>query len=129
MAVMDEAGNAILINDHLGRHAAKFEQVDFLAVQPEHAGLWIRQANKGQIMFVPISLKCLRILRSDHQNLSLPLRKFLKVLTQLRHMSLAKWSDKTTIEYQQEVGLSFKTGKLDRFSLEIRQSEIGSGGV
>ncbi len=29
---MDEAGNAILINNHLRWHAAKFEQVDFLTV-------------------------------------------------------------------------------------------------
>lgn len=126
---MDEAGNAILINNYLGWHAAKFEQVDFLTVKSEHAGLWIRQANKGQIVFTPIGLKCLRIFWSDHQNLSLPVYEILKVMTQLRHMPLAKWSDEAAVEYQQDIRLSFETGQLDCFSLEIRQSEIRGGGV
>ena len=116
---MDEAGNPILIDDHLGWHAAKFEEVDFLTVQSQHAGLWIRQANKGQIVFAPIGFKCLGILWSDHQNLSLPLNKFLKVMAQLRHMPLAKWSDKPTVENQQDVRLTFEIGQLNRFSTKI----------
>ncbi len=46
MAVMDKAGNASLIDDHLRRHAAQLEQVDFLPVQLENAGGGVRQANE-----------------------------------------------------------------------------------
>ncbi len=71
-------------------------------------------------MFVPVGLKGLRILWADDQNLGLPVDKFLKVLTQLRHMPLAKWSDKSAVENQKNIGLPFETGQLNYVSLEIR---------
>ena len=50
MTVMDKAGDASLIHDHLSRHAAQLEQFNFLSEAFQDTGLWVRQADKRKIV-------------------------------------------------------------------------------
>ena len=117
------------IYDHLCGHAPELEQVDFLTVELEHAGLGVRQADEGQIVLAEIGLEGLGVFRPHHNDLGLPAGKFLVVLAQLRPMLLAEGSSESAVEHQQDIGLSFKIRKLDSLSLKICQGKIGCGGV
>ena len=97
---MNKPDYTIFINDHLGWHPAQLKEVNFLTVKFENRGMRIRQPDKRQFIFLPVSLKRLRIFRTNNDNLRISIFKFLVVLTQLRHMPLAKWSHKSTVEDQ-----------------------------
>jgi len=126
---MHKARHANFVYDHLSRHPPQLEQVDFLSVQLEHAGFWVGQANKGQVMLLPIGLKGFGIFWPDHNYLRLPFDEFWVILAQLRHMPLAEWSDKGAVENQQHVRFTMKIGQANGFTLEILQGKIGGGGV
>src|SRR5271157_202281 len=126
MTVVNKTRQAALVHDYLSRHSSQLEQVDFLAVQLEHAGMWVGKPDKRQVLLVPISLKSAGVFLTNHNHLSLPFNKFLIVKAQLCHMLLAKWSGKATIKYQQYVGFPFVIGQTNDISLKILQGEIRS---
>ncbi len=129
MSVMHETRCASFIHDNLGGHSPQLEEVDFLPVQFEHAGLRIGQTDEGQVVLFPISLKSLCIFRADDHHLRPPFDEFLIVLAQLRHVPLAERSGKGAVEDQQYVGFAAKIGEANGLSLEIRQSEIRRRGI
>lgn len=110
---MDKTRHAGLINQHLGGHAAKLEQVDFLPVELEHAGFRVGQANKGQGFFLPVGRKTFGIFGADHYNGNVARYKLVIVLAQLRHMLLAEWSDKGAVENQQHVFLAAQISQAE----------------
>jgi len=126
---MDEAHHPTSIDDHLGGHAAKLEQVDFLTVLFQHAGPWIGQTDEGQFVVLPEGCKSAGVLRAKDDDLRVTFFEFLKVLAQLRHVPLAKGSGKTAIEDQNNVALTFEIGKTDLVAVKIVQCEIGSRGI
>ncbi len=126
---MDKAGNPSAINDHLRRHAAQLEQVDFLTVQLENAGGGIWQANKRQFMLLPIFTEGSGVFRSNHDDLSVPAGKFFKVTAQLRHMPLAEWSGKAAVENQQNIVFAEEVGEGDRFPAKVGKRKIRGGRI
>ena len=124
MAVMHKTGYAGFIHDHLGGHAAQFEQVYFLPVELEHAGFGVRQADKGQVVLAKIGRKGIRIFRADHNHFGPVLHKFWVILTQLRHMPLAEWSGESAVEYQQYIVLAKQVRKAEGLAFVVRQGEI-----
>ena len=129
MTIVDEARHTGFIDDYLSRHPSQLEEVDFLPVQLENAGFGIRQADEGQIMLPPVSRKGSGIFGTQHNHLSLAFNKFLVILTQLRHMLLAKWSSETAVEYQQHMHAAAKIGQVNQLTLEIGQAEIWSRSI
>ncbi len=100
VAVMNETRHAGFVDQYLGGHAAQFEQVDFLSVEFQDAGFWVGQADEGQGFFFEIGSKGFGIFRANHDNFYITGNEFLIILTQLRHMLLAKWSGKSAVENQ-----------------------------
>ncbi len=118
---MGVAYNALFVDDQLGRHAAEFDDVYFLSIFSQNSKGWIGEACKWQIIFLPIVKKCLCVITPDHDDLSFMLYKFFMILTQLRHMPLAKVSKQPTIENQEDILLSLKICKADYTAFDICQ--------
>jgi hypothetical protein len=74
-------------------------------------------------------LKGFRIIGTNNDHLSLTFDEFLIVLAQLRHVPLAKWSGKATVEHEQNIFFAVKIGQANRLTLEILQGEIRGRGV
>ena len=100
MTIVHESRHARLIHDHLGGHAPQLEQVDFLPVQLEHAGLGVRQSHEGQTLLAPMRRKGSGVFWSHDKHLRLPFGKFTSVLAQLRQVTPAEWSNKATVEHE-----------------------------
>jgi hypothetical protein len=124
MAVMHEARYPVSIDDHLSGHAAELEQVHFLTVLLEHAGLGVWQPNEGQVVFTPVPLKGFGVFRANHHYFRAPLNKLWIVLAQLRHMLLAERSNKSAVENQDDMRLAPALGQAHRVTPEIGQGEI-----
>lgn len=129
MPVMDKTSDAGFIDDHLGRHAPELEEIDFLPVQLEHAGFWIGQTNKRQVVLAPVGGEGQSIFRPNHDDLSLATLKFLVVMAQLHHMLLAERSEKAPVENEQHIRLPAKIGQADQLIPEVLQGKIGCRGV
>ncbi len=106
-AVVDVAGDTLAIDDHLSGHASKFEQVDFLPIHTQDRVFWIRQAGEWHIEFIPVLAELLRAFWANDDDEGVAKYEFLIVLAQLRHLPLAEWSYKPTIEHQKHVFLSY----------------------
>ncbi len=126
MTIVNETRDPIFIDDHLGRHAAQFEQVYFLPIQLEHAGIGVGQAGKRQIIRLPESFECFRIFRAHHYHPGLPFYKLLMIKTQLRHMLLAKRSYKSAVENQQDIRYTPEIRQFNDLSFIIFQGEVRS---
>ncbi len=95
---MHKTRHAGFVYDYLGRHSPQLEQVDFLPVQLEYAGLRVGQANEGQVILLPVCCEGFVLFRTEDDHLCLPLDEFLVILVQLRQMLLAERSGKTAVE-------------------------------
>lgn len=126
---MDKSGDPFAIDDHLRGHPPEFEEIDLLSVKFKDAGRRVGQTDKRQIIFAPVGSESLFIFRTNHDNLSVAVHKFLKVMAQLRHMPLAERSCKAAVEDDQDVVRSPEIGELNGFTPEILEGEIGSGQV
>lgn len=126
---MNKPGHPLTIHNYLGGHAAKLEKVHFLTVAFQHAGLRVGQTDERQVVLLPVCSESVGILRSNHQDGGLPVHKFLKVLTQLRHMRTAERSGKTPVEHEQDILFPFEIGEPNTLTLKIIQREIRSSGV
>ena len=121
---MDEAGNTLFVNKHLGGHTAEFEKLYFLAVLLEDAVVGIGQACKRQIVLSEISGELLGVFRTDYQNHRVSLNKSINILAQLRHMRAAEWSLESAVEHQQHILLFFEVRKADQIAVKILQCKI-----
>jgi hypothetical protein len=61
---------------------------------------WVWQSDEWQFMAFPIKRKGKSTFRTKHNYFGILLDEFIVVLTQLRHMHLAEWSGKSTVEDQ-----------------------------
>jgi hypothetical protein len=119
--IVDEAHNALFVDDQLGRHAAEFEDLDLLTEQFKNCVAGVGQTNEVKIFFLPILLKCRSIFGTHHHDQGISRFEGLRRLTQLRHVLAAKGSSKAAIEDQQQViaaliaelkGIPIRIGKL-----------------
>lgn len=81
----------------------------------------VGQADKIQLFFLPILLKCRSIFGTHYNNQGISRFEGLRRLTQLRHVLAAKGSSKAAVEDQQQViaaliaelkGIPIRIGKL-----------------
>ncbi len=100
---MDETYHAGPIHDDLCRHPPKLEQACLLAIQVCHYMIRIGQANERQIVFRPVGAESISIIRSGHYNFRPSRHELIIVLTQLRHVPSAEWSDKAAIEDEYDI--------------------------
>ena len=90
----------MFINDHLGGHPAKLEEIDFLPIQLQDARLRVGQSDEWQVILFPVFRKSFPVFRSNHHNDGLPFIKLIVVQAQLRHVFLAEGSGEPTVENQ-----------------------------
>lgn len=95
---MHEPQHTIFINQHLGWHAPKFEQVHFLTVKFQYPMFGIGQTDKWQLFLLPVISEGNRFFRTNHQYFRFQILKRFKILTQLRHVPAAKRSHKAAIK-------------------------------
>jgi len=126
---MDEAHDALLVDQSLGGHTAEFEDLDLLAVALEHDVFGIGQAGEGQVVLAEIIGELLGVFRTDDENGRVAFAKLFINLAQLRHVRAAERSLETTVENQQNVLLTLVVGERNRMTLVILQHEIGCRGV
>ena len=89
----------------------------------------IGQSRVGEVVLGEIVGKCSGIFRTEDQNGRIEGHKFIIILTQLRHVRLAKRSHKTAIEDQQNVLLPFKLRKRYVVAPVICQRKIWCGRI
>jgi hypothetical protein len=111
VAVMDKSGYASFVYQHLGGHPAKLEDFDLLPVQFQDSVFGIGQASEWQAVFAKIFSKRFLVFGAEDENGRIPFYKFIMVLTQLRHMLLAKRSHKPPVKDQQHMLLPLKLGE------------------
>lgn len=80
-------------------------------------------------MLAPIGFKGFGVFRADNDDPSLPLNEFQIILAQLCQMRTAEGSGETAVEYQQNIGLAFKTRQAYGLTQKIIQGEIGGEGI
>lgn len=106
MPVMHKTRRSLAVDDHHCRHASIFEKFDLLPITLEHAVLRIGQADKRQVMFLPVPAKGRRTFRTDNQDHAILGLKSSKIAAQLRHMPAAERSEKSAVEDQQYILLA-----------------------
>jgi hypothetical protein len=121
---MDKPDLSRTVYHHLGRHAAEFEYFDFLTVKFQYRMAGIRQPYKRQRFIFPILFERAGVLRTHHHNNGILFNEFSKVLTQLRHVPAAEWSQEAPVENKDNVAAVFKVRKPDGLAVKIVQFEI-----
>jgi hypothetical protein len=124
MAIVHVAGLSLFVNDHLGRHAPQFEELDLLSVAFEHGVFWIGQSNEIQLLLLPIISKCFCVLGTHHDDLGVPIGKLGKISAQLRHMPAAEGSPEATIEDQDDVLVALIVGQAHGLVFKILQGKV-----
>jgi hypothetical protein len=119
MAIVDEAGPAVAVDQHLGRHPPKLEQIDPLPIELEHRMLRIRKANERQSLFAPVLGEGLPPLWPYDNHLCPPFDELPVVLAQLRHMRPAEWSGESSVEDEQYVACAAIVREADDMTLEV----------
>lgn len=103
MTIMHMPQHARLINEHLRGHSAQLEHVDLLPIPFENRMFRVGQPDKRQRFLRPIFLKRFRILWTNHNDCCLQVKKAVIILTQLRQMPAAEWSNEAAIEHNQHM--------------------------
>ena len=96
---MDEADDAIGLDQCLSGHAPHLEQLNLLPVQVQHGIGWIGQAGEGKVVVSKVFAEGGGIFRSDDQYDRILFYEFLLILAQLRHVRAAERSDTAAIEH------------------------------
>ena len=125
MAVVDIAGDALLVDQDLGGHAAELEEVDLLAVELEDACLRVGQADKGQRLLLEVSGEGFGVFGADHDDFDIAGKELRVVLAQLRHVRAAEGSTKGAVEDQEDVLAAAEVLQADRIAVVVGQAEVG----
>ena len=121
---MNIAGDALLVDQHLGRHTAELEQLYFLPVFFENAGLGVGQTAEGQAFLCEVVRERLGVFAPENENGRVPFHKLIVVPAQLRHVRAAVWSGEAAVEDEQDVLFFFVIRKADRAALIILQRKV-----
>jgi hypothetical protein len=100
--------HAVFVDEYLRGHPPKFEDFNLLPIQFQNLMFGVWQADKWQRFVSEVLSEFFRIFGTHHDNGRFPFHKLFIILTQLRHMRLAKRSHKPPIKYKQHILLSFK---------------------
>lgn len=112
--VMLVANQTLLVDQQQSRDASQLEYIPLLPIQVRNLVPGIGQANKRQVFACPIAFECGAIFRTDGDNNRVTRGKSLNLIAQLRKMSAAVGSDKTTQEDQDDIFLCAVIRQSDR---------------
>ena len=129
MTVVDEAGRASLVDEHLRWHAAQLEEVHFLAVALQHRVRRIGQADEGQRVVLPVARECAGVLGAYHDDLDIALHELRVGIAQLRHVPSAERSNEGAVEDQEHVLAVSEVRETHRVAGEVGECEIRSDGI
>ncbi len=126
MLVADISG---LIDHQQSRDASELEQIPFLAVEIGDCVAGVRQTDEGQAVFVPIVAISVGAIGANRQDFRVTRGEGRVIIAQAREMGAAVRSHKAAQEGQDEIFLAFEIRKAIGLAVEIREFEIGGGGV
>ncbi len=65
-------------------HASHFEEIDLLSITQRHLMIQIGQADKRQLLLIPILAECILAIGTNGENLPAALRELLVLIAQAR---------------------------------------------